>query len=307
MDSLLYLVALGVVKFLQALPLLWVARFGRFAGGLAWWLDARHRRVALSNLTMCFASEKSPAQIRQLARENFLRIGENFASSVKTAAMSLEEARPHFEFAGTEKLLAHQNEQGPQSCVVAVGHFGNFELCGRFGQIEPSFTCATTYRGLRQPSLNRLLLSLRQRSGALLFERRTEAAALKAAMGRPGLLLGLFADQNAKGGVRIPFFGHECAASTAPAVFALRYNCPLHTGICYRVGLARWRVEAGDEIPTRENGRPRSVEAITLDINRAFETAIRRDPANWFWVHNRWKAKKSAVAKIEPATVEEEE
>jgi hypothetical protein len=29
-----------------------------------------------------------------------------------------------------------------------------------------------------------------------------------------------------------------------------------------------------------------------LDVNRAFEAAVRRDPANWFWVHNRWKARK---------------
>ena len=26
------------------------------------------------------------------------------------------------------------------------------------------------------------------------------------------------------------------------------------------------------------------------DVNRAFEAAILRDPANWFWVHRRWKA-----------------
>jgi lauroyl/myristoyl acyltransferase len=25
------------------------------------------------------------------------------------------------------------------------------------------------------------------------------------------------------------------------------------------------------------------------DVNREFEQAIRRDPANWFWVHRRWK------------------
>jgi KDO2-lipid IV(A) lauroyltransferase len=31
--------------------------------------------------------------------------------------------------------------------------------------------------------------------------------------------------------------------------------------------------------------------AIMLDVNRAFEAAVRRDPANWFWVHNRWKAR----------------
>ena len=25
------------------------------------------------------------------------------------------------------------------------------------------------------------------------------------------------------------------------------------------------------------------------EVNRAFEIAVRRDPANWFWVHKRWK------------------
>ena len=43
------------------------------------------------------------------------------------------------------------------------------------------------------------------------------------------------------------------------------------------------------EIPTRETGGPRPVHAIMRDVNRAFEAAVRRDPANWFWVHDRWK------------------
>jgi KDO2-lipid IV(A) lauroyltransferase len=75
----------------------------------------------------------------------------------------------------------------------------------------------------------------------------------------------------------------------------LRYDCPLHTGICYRVGLAQWRIEPGPEIPTRINGEARPVADITRDINRAFEAAVRRDPANWFWVHNRWKTPKKPV------------
>jgi KDO2-lipid IV(A) lauroyltransferase len=53
--------------------------------------------------------------------------------------------------------------------------------------------------------------------------------------------------------------------------------------------LARWRIEASAEIPVRENGEARSTEAIMLEVNQAFEAAVRRDPANWFWVHNRWK------------------
>ncbi len=307
MDTLLYLVARALVAFLQALPLRGVARLGRAGGALAYYLDARHRRVAVKNMTMCFGGEKSPDEIRALAKENFRRLGENYASAIKTAAMTPEQLRPHFEFVGAEKILPHEANAGPQSRVVAIGHFGNFELYARFGQFVPVFKCATTYRGLRQPSLNRLMQSLRERSGCRFFERRTEAAALKACMTDTGLLLGLLSDQRvAQGGVRLPFLGHDCNTSTAPAVFALRYRCPLHTGICYRVGLARWQIEAGDEIPTRENGQPRSTHDIMLDVNRAFEVAVRRDPANWFWVHDRWKQSKPVALKPEPAKEKQE-
>ena len=51
----------------------------------------RHRRVALRNLTMCFG-QRTPAEIRALARENFRRIGENFACAVKTAVHELRRA-----------------------------------------------------------------------------------------------------------------------------------------------------------------------------------------------------------------------
>jgi KDO2-lipid IV(A) lauroyltransferase len=296
MDSLLYVIARALVAFLQALPLRGVASLGRAGGALAYYLDARHRRVAVKNMTMCFGREKSAVEIRALAKENFRRLGENYASAIKTAVMTPEQLRPHFEFVGAEKILPHEANAGPQSRVVAIGHFGNFELYARFGQFVPVFKCATTYRGLRQPSLNRLMQSLRERSGCRFFERRTEAAALKACMADTGLLLGLLSDQRvARGGLRLPFLGHECNTSTAPAVFALRYRCPLHTGICYRTGLARWRIEAGDEIPTRVNAQPRSTHDIMLDVNRAFEVAVRRDPANWFWVHDRWKQSKPAV------------
>lgn len=286
MESLLYIVARGLVALLQALPLTWVARFGRVGGRLAYWVDARHRRVAQRNLRMALSAERTEAEIRALARENFCCIGESYACAIKTAAMSLEQIRPHVEFVAPALTEAKPT----RNVVVAIGHFGNFELYARFGQFAPAYQCATTYRGLRQESLNRLLQSLRERSGCLYFERRFEGAALRAFMKKSGVMLGLLADQSAgQAGLRLPFFGHDCSTSAAPAVLALRYRCALYTGICYRIGLARWRIEQGQEIPTHQNGQPRSSEAIMLDVNRAFEAAVRRDPANWFWVHNRWK------------------
>ncbi len=301
MDALLYFPARVLVALVQALPLTWVARLGRLGGALAWWADSRHRRVALANLSMCFGNEKSPAEIGMLARENFRRIGENFACAVKTAAKSSEKLRPHVEFVGDPGVILAAANPNPRKVVAAIGHFGNFELYARFGQFSPAYQCATTYRGLRQPALNRLLQSLRERSGCLFFERRFDAPVLRAFMNQPGVMLGLLADQHGgDGGLRLPFLGHDCSTSAAPAVFALRYHCALYPAVCYRVGLARWRIEVGAEIPTRENGQGRSSEAIMLEVNRAFEAAVRRDPANWFWVHNRWKWAK--VRNPEPDT-----
>ena len=289
MNTVIYWLARSVIAVIQALPIRVVARLGRAGGGLAFHLTARYRHVTLDNLTRAFP-EKPAAEIREIARENFRRLGENYASAIKTAAMTPLQMLPHFEFFGAEKILVFKNDAGPQSRIVAIGHFGNFELYARFGQFVPVFKCAATYRGLNQPALNRLMMDLRNISGTRFYERRTESAELRAAMSDTGLLLGLLADQHAgKNGLRLPFFGRDCSTSAAPAVFALRYNCPLHTAICYRTGLAKWRIEVGEEIPTRVNGEPRSTADIMRDVNAEFEKAVRRDPANWFWVHRRWK------------------
>jgi lauroyl/myristoyl acyltransferase len=293
MDWLVVWMVRCVVGALQALPLERVARAGRAGGRLAWWLDGRHRRVALENLGRCFGSELSPGAIRDLARENFLRIGENFACAVKTAAMTEAELRGVIEVRGLERLGLSGRGEERSNRVVAIGHFGNFELYARVSDRLPGYRFATTYRALRSQVLDGIWQSLRRRSSCLYFERRTEGGALRAEMNRGGLMLGLLSDQHAgRNGVWGSFLGQECSTTAAPAVLALRYGCPLHTAVCYRAGLCRWVIELGEEVRTREaDGRARSVEEITRELNAVFEGAVRRDPANWFWVHRRWKAR----------------
>jgi KDO2-lipid IV(A) lauroyltransferase len=299
MESLLYWPARLLLGVLQRLPLRIVARIGRAAGAAAWFLDRRHRHVTLDNLRACFAPELPASQIHAIARENFRRLGENYACAVRTAAMSPDQIRDVLEVQGADHLAGIA--QSAPGIVAVIGHFGNFELYARVNRWIPGIQFATTYRALPQPRLNALFQRLRERSGCLYFERRTDAAALRAAMTSQRLMIGFLADQHAGDrGLRVPFFGRECSTSTAPALFALRYRCPLTVAICYRVALARWRIEIGDAIPTHTGLEPRPVADITLDINRALESAIRRDPANWFWVHRRWKPGKGRSTPTHP-------
>lgn len=292
MESFSYHAALLVVSTLQKLPLGALARFGRAAGSLAYLLDRRHRVLALKNLTYCFGGEKEPSEIRALARENFRRIGEAYATALKTSGMSAAEVGKHVEISGLERIEPPPPGQTLGNRILALGHFGNFELYTHLSFFLQPYKAVTTYRSLAHPALNKIVKSLRNRSGCEFFERRSEVDQIKTALRRRGTILGLLADQHARGGVQAPFFGRPCATTAAPALFALRYDCSVNTAICYRVAPGRWRIEINESIPIRQNGGRRSKEEITQAINLDFEKAIRRDPANWFWVHDRWRLHK---------------
>ena len=288
MNFILYWFARTIVFIIQSLPLTLVARLGRGIGAFAYMVDAKHRRIVRENLTACFSQEKSPAEIQVIARENFRRIGENYLSAIKTASMSYAALRPHLEFTGLDSFPTAAPGTKPQNALVAIGHFGNFELYARIREAQPAFTVATTYRALKQPALDRILQELRKPSPCEYFERRQDGDALKKLMDEGGIILGLLADQSSHG-VRAPFLGRDCNTGLATAILAKRYKARFFTGICYRVALAKWRIEFYPPIPTHENGKMRSSEDLTLEMNRQLETAVRRDPANWFWVHRRWK------------------
>lgn len=290
---LLYALGRSLVFVIQLFPLTWVAAFGRLAGRLAFVVDKRHRRVAIGQLEWYLEQTQTEGDPESMAREHYQRLGENYVSAIKTAGMSSASLRKHLEFEGLDMLQSEKGEgtdpEWNRNWVFAIGHFGNFELYARcMSQVE-GFTGATTYRGLNQPGLDRLLQELRARSGVLFFDRRKQFGKLRQIMNEGSVMLGLLADQVAGSGTPLEFLGDECLCSTAPAVFAHRYHCRLGVGVCYRVGPAKWKVVFDQEIPTFSQGERRSVESITKDVNKAFEKAIHRDPLNWFWVHDRWK------------------
>ncbi len=176
--------------------------------------------------------------------------------------------------------------------VFTGGHFGNFELANRMSALIPEYRAVATYRGIRPPKLDQLVYKMRTVSGNLLFDRRSGADELKRAMAEGGKLLILACDQaDRSGGIELPFMGYSAWTTRAPVILAMRYKCVIFVPICYRVGLAKWVLEIGEPLRMEENGKRRGVEVLMCEINAALEAGVRRDPANWFWVHNRWKTR----------------
>jgi Kdo2-lipid IVA lauroyltransferase/acyltransferase len=175
---------------------------------------------------------------------------------------------------------------------MAGGHFGNFELATRVSAYLPGYRGVATYRGISFPRVNGLIYQLRTVSGNILVDRRSGVAPVTRALAEGGKILTLAADQhNRSSGMEVSLLGHPAWTTRAPVVLARRYNCELYAPVCYRVGLARWRIELGLPIPLDDENGPRPTADVLQDMNNVFGAAVIRDPANWFWFHRRWRAK----------------
>jgi Kdo2-lipid IVA lauroyltransferase/acyltransferase len=175
-----------------------------------------------------------------------------------------------------------------RGAVVAAAHLGNFELGGRV--LAGRYRLLDVVKPLRNRRLDRWLQAARRRHGIGTVTVDGAAPAVLAHL-RAGGLVSLLLDQDAgAAGVRIPFLGREAAAWPGAARFSLQTGCPVIPmaivrqpggGHVLQVGAALWPAGRGTD--------ERAVRAYTLAISEAVEGFIRQVPAQWFWVHRRWK------------------
>jgi heptosyltransferase-2 len=143
----------------------------------------------------------------------------------------------------------------------------------------------TVYQALRNPHLDELINRDRRRLGVETFDRKKGFQAALALLRAPGSV-GVLVDQSAgHGGIWMPFFNRLCSTSPLAATLAIRTNAAVIPSAVYTSGFAKWRVVFEEEVPYD----PANPEQLTADINAVLERQIRQSPADWFWVHNRWK------------------
>jgi len=286
MDRFTYLVYRTISGLLRLLPLRLVWRLGRLLGLLGYYLGAPYRAMVGRNLAIAFDGEKSPEERQKLAREHFATLGSNLLSSLKIVSMSREQIRSVVEIEGLEHVS--QTLAAGKGIVMVISHIGNWEL---FAQLYPIlFPCplGTIYQKLGNPYIDADVRASRARLGLELFERKEGfQGAMK--MLRGPSVVGVLIDQHAgDAGVWCPFFGRLASTSSLAAMLALRTGAAMIPGAVISAGPGQWRLVVDPPVVPAS----RDADRVTAQLNLALETQIRRQPADWFWVHNRWKTPK---------------
>ncbi len=286
MDYLVYLVYRSLTALIGALPLVVDYRLGQALGWLVYVLFWPYRRLAVANLTIAYGGTLPPGEIRRLARTHFTTLGANILCSIKAEGYGPDELQRITTIDGMENIRAALDRG--KGVILIISHIGNWELFAQLCQFLPEYQWGTIYQTIENPYLEAHVRRMRRK--VALFSRKSGFNAPTAFL-RAGGALGIMVDQHAGDkGMWVPFFGRMASTSPLIGLMALRTEAEMIPMAVYTAGVARWRVVISPPVSrVGADGEPLESEALTHRVNQVLEQQINRSPADWFWVHNRWK------------------
>ncbi|MDD5201349.1 MAG: glycosyltransferase family 9 protein [Terrimicrobiaceae bacterium] len=283
MDRVIYGIVLVVVTVIRALPLKICFALGWVIGAMSWAILPGYRRLARENLERALGRELSSAALRRLTFRHFTALGANTCCAFKMAALNEAQVLDCVSFenkAGLPGALAKG-----RGVVFIISHIGNWELLAQLTSAAPGYKLSTIYQAIRNKGIDNLINRDRRVKGIITLDRKRSVNKAVSLI-REGGLVGVLIDQHAgDAGVWTPFFDSLASTSPLAASLATRTGAVVLPCAIYTDGFAQWRFVVGDEIGYDAS----DTNALVATLNRTLEAQIRRSPADWFWVHNRWK------------------
>ena len=273
--------AIGFMRLLAILPLSWVRGLGWLLGSLLFYVIRSRRRIAEINLTLCFP-EHSSQQIRRLARKNFIYFMQALLDRGWLWHGSSAVTLRRLKISGAVEQL-----QNNEPVVLFVPHFVGLDAGNTAFTQQIPRKLITIYTNQANKTIDAWILQRRARFGNVrLFGRIAGVKEIVAAL-RSGEMLGILPDMGfgPEESIVVPFYG--IPTYTVPSLH--RFT---RLGKAKLVPVLNKMTKYGYEVnilPAWDNFPSDNMEADTARMNKALETYIATMPAQYFWVHKRFK------------------
>jgi len=278
---------------IKVIPEPWIYGFARNLASLGFIIARKQRKIALENLTIAFEREKSKAEIDQIAKDCF-----TFMAKAGLEVMFFMDKpnllKKHIEFAGKENLEAALAKG--KGVILTSAHFGNFPLMLAKLSLE-GYKTTGIMRYMRDERAEKFFMAKRTQLGIKTIYSQPRKACVENSIRtlRNNELLFMPIDQNfGTGGVFVDFFGKKAATAVGPVVLALRTKAAIIPSFIVRQKDDAHKI-IFEEPLNLEEGRTYQ-ETIIINIQKLtniIESYIRKYPAEWGWIHRRWKTRPS--------------
>lgn len=274
-------IVLVLLQWVARLPLSWVRALGWLLGGVLYGVLGSRRRVVWINLGLCFP-HWTTAQRRACARQVFVLFAQSWLDRGWLWHAPPEVVRARLSLGGAVQELA-----GDAPTVLFAPHFVGLDAAWTALTQQVPRRFATIYSAQANAVSDAWIFAGRQRFGAPEMVARLAGVKPIVAAVRNGEPLYLLPDMNFDPGesLFVPFYGvPACTVPSLPRFARLGRAkvVPVVTRLTpqgYDVQvLPAWR-----DYPTGD------VEADTARMNRELQSYIDAMPAQYYWVHKRFK------------------
>lgn len=282
-----------VLRVAQHFPLAVQAALGRALGVLLYAFARSRRRIALRNLELCFA-DRDLRWRKRVAFEHFQWLGRSLLERGLLWFASPERLKRLIHVEGDIAFAQSTDEP----VMWLVPHFVGLDVAGTALSLLQTRLAASIYQTQSDPVMDAAMHAGRTRFGnAEIFARRENALPLIRAIKQGRAFFNLpDMDFGRRESEFVPFFGVPAATLVAPSKMArvLRMRVQpvvaemLPGGQGYRVRcLPPW-----DDWPTDDP------VADAAAMNRWIEGLVRANPAQYLWVHKRFKTRPPGEPKL---------
>lgn len=255
-------------------------------------LAPSRRAILMNNLGRAFP-ERSSEELARIARASVENFGAAFVEFLDSPRWTREEIERRVRVTGAANLAAARARG--RGVFLLSAHFGSWELgavrAGMLGE-----TIASVVRPLDNPLLEAELARRRTRFGNRLIRKKEAAREILRDL-RQKRTVAILVDQNVLPGegIFVPFFGRLAATTPSLALLQLKTEAAVVPVFTWPEGEGRYRLDFEMPIFAEDfAAAPDRDERVRLATERYMavtEAAIRREPAAWLWLHNRWRTR----------------
>ena len=279
-------IGLAALWIFQWLPLGLQAACGNALGRIGWRLVPSRRRVALRNLELCLP-ELTSDEREAIAREHFRWLGRSLLERGLLWYASPARLRRLIRVEGDVGLA----ERSAKPVMWLAPHFMGLDVAGASVLLFQKRKGISIYQRQSDPVLDRALRRGRLRLGnAEIFARDDAGKALVRAIRKGDAFFNLpDMDFGTRDAAFVPFFGVQAATLLAPSRLARALDMVVQPVVAEILpGGAGYVVRFGEPWADFPSDDP---VADSARMNRWIESEIRRDPAQYLWVHRRFKTR----------------
>jgi len=292
-DILTYGIFLGIKWILLTVPHKTARKLMRGLGYVWYCVDSHHYSMALHNLRIAFSAEKSPKEIRDICRRNFIHSAGTFADLVRTGDMTRENRDKYFIYENDKWILEEVHRVvGTKRAIIAISaHLGSQEmLVGHLLKWGTGIESIVA-KWIGNPYLDKYVQGQRERMGVHVIPDKHHSKEIKKRL-QDGELIVFIVDQRAgyDDGIRVNFFGEPVCAHKGVAQFAVEFNTYLVPIFPVKNHDGRYKLIYENNIKLQNTGDNVADTRVNVQlIQDVIEKMVRRYPEQWFWVHNRWR------------------